>query len=297
MKVERSVFVRGLAFDLTIASRDGTTHSAMNDIPEPFQRGIDLLADELVRSLDGAKHGPRISLAVEAPACLLPHLREETDLDFPIAHRVLEDEEYRRYYSDRGPRECILDNGLHELGEAIPLDELLRAAKLVKADYVIAPDRIGDSAWTADQFSRLQAAKHDQQLPFKLAVVLTGNSARTRRELLQTACFADMLCLPYDQPRLLWYQELFPYWRRVHLLGVSELSELQAWLSYAPFLHLSVDTGKPVKYGLLERNLRTLDSLRHSTLLSHKLLEISQVTPSQLDLVKANIRFMKSLLR
>jgi len=235
----------------------------------------------------------RIGLSVEAPGNLLFELREETELDFAIAHRVIEDPIYARYFRERPKgREMILDNSLHELGASISLDMLARAAALTSPDYIISPDKMEDCFWTINSFRELQKLK----LPYKIAVSLVGRTPEERAAYLAQVREADMLCLPYDRPRYLWYIEQFPFWRRVHLLGVSELSELRAWLPFKDVLKLSVDTGKATKYGLLGKHLRELRSLRKASLKSLQLLEVPSWTPDQLRLVIENTRYLRTFL-
>jgi hypothetical protein len=93
-----------------------------------------------------------------------------------------------------------------------------------------------------------------------------------------------------------WYLETLPHWKRVHLLGVSELTEIQAWLPFTRFLQLSVDTGKPVKYGLLGKRLSELRSPRRASLNSRALLEQDSWSPQQVTLVKKNVAYLRSLL-
>ena len=239
----------------------------------------------------------RIRLAVEAPATMLGYLREQTDLDFPIAYRVLEDPEYANYYRNRDNRECILDNGFHELREALPISELLRAAELVRPDYIVAPDRMDDPGWSAASFLLLQQELILRGHQWKIAVNLCGNTAEERETYLRAVHHASMLCLPYDRPRMLWYLEQLPHWRRIHLLGVSELPELLAWKVFLPFLDLSVDTGKPVKYGILGQDISGLIWLRRSGLASKRLLELREsITHEQLRMAIQNTEYLRSLL-
>jgi hypothetical protein len=234
-----------------------------------------------------------IQLAVELPTSMLGMSYMSTDLDFAVAHQVLEDPTYAKHFAERPKgRELILDNSVHELGESIGIQPLLTAADLVRADYLISPDRMDDPLWTAEQFHRLNAWRHG----LKIAAVLTGNTPAERSVFLKSVQGADMLCLPYRRQRLAWFVEQAPAFFRVHLLGVSELPELLMWKAFASGLRLSVDTSKPAKHGLLGQRLPLQRSLRHAPMTSASLLNFRDATAQQTTDVAFNISYLRELL-
>ena len=242
-----------------------------------------------------------IKLALEAPTSRLATWTHRTDLDFALAHRVLEDETYCRFYSereDRQPgRELILDNSFHELGEPLPIDDLLTAAELVNANFIISPDRLEDPDWTLEQFDMMS------RRTIKTAVVLGGETPEDRRRFLENVRPAAMLCLPYRRSRLEWYLEQLPQWTRIHLLGMSSFEEIIGWrwLADDPRLspvEFSVDTSKPIKWGLLGRRFSNNDtrSLRGAPITSKDLLGLTGMTQEQDNLVQENIEFLRGLI-
>jgi hypothetical protein len=322
VKIERGVYTNGLRIRMNLESEDVQTHSLMTSKGAEFQQAAHVVGDtflELIRKMmkgtvllsDGttkeeeesrpllqpAAQKPQIGLAVELPPSLLVHVGPPlTDLDFALAHRVLENRTYGAWFRNRAKgRELILDNSMHELGEPLPLDALIRAAEMVNPDYVIAPDRLDDAVWTLQQYHNTRLALDGR---WKTAVVLVGATPDERAAFCQQVQEAEMLCLPYRKPRLAWFLELTPNHRRIHLLGVSTLLELLLWrrLTNACGLDLSVDTGKPVKHGLLGNRISELQSLRHAPLPAKALLEVACVTPEQLDLILENVRFLRTFL-
>lgn len=239
----------------------------------------------------------RIGLAVESPACLLSATQQATDLDFVIGHHVLEDADYAAHYRNRPEgRECILDNSNHELGAAVDLSALLQAAELVKPDYIISPDKAEDVSWTIEQYHILCELLSGGPRTSKIAVVLGGPSEDERARLLDATSEADMLCIAYDQPRISWYLEHLSRTsqrKRLHLLGVSELEELNFWKGLLSMHDLTIDTGKPVKYGLLGTEMWKLGSLRKPPLPSRELLKVEEASKEQERLVVENIRFLR----
>ena len=235
-----------------------------------------------------------IQLALEIPTALLEALTPFTELDFALAHKVLEDEKYAEFYAAREEdRTLILDNSMHELGHPLPPAELLRAAHSCRADYVIAPDMLGQPARNLLWFFETRKALAEE---FKTAVCLCGRTPEERRIFLQEVYEADMLCLPFREERVAWFLEQLPQWTRIHLLGVSTLEELSLWPVIADRytqISFSVDTGKPLKAAMVGRHLDDGKSLRGIPISSKDLLGLSLFTPEQLRLMGENIYSLK----
>jgi hypothetical protein len=236
-------------------------------------------------------------LALEIPTAHLPRLTPHTDLDFALAHRVLEDPEYAFFYAERPRgRELILDNSMHELGTPLPVNRLYEAARRVRADYVIAPDKLGDPLWTLDQ---LQRTSYAMGAHFKIGVVMCGRNPTERGEFLRKSIGAAMLCLPYREDRLSWFREQKPaWWNRIHLLGASSLTELSAWTREVEAhgkMNFSVDTSKPIKAAFVGRRLDDGGSLRGIPISSKALLGM-RGTEAELELMVQNINILRKVL-
>jgi len=241
-----------------------------------------------------------IQLAMEMPTVLLGRDEILVDLEFALAHQVLADPAYRQHFASR-PKdvECILDNSVHELGAPLDYSRLREAAELIKADFVIVPDALERADWSFNQIGAAQKYLEG----FRLAVVLLGRTLYERRRILSAALeAADMLCLPYREPRLEWFLSdlaKIPPTLRIHLLGVSSLTELAAWKEVDTLCRsrqFSVDTSKPVKAGLLARDIEVGD-LRHMPIQSARLLNLKEVTPTQLERIKKNTDALRMLLQ
>lgn len=210
-----------------------------------------------------------IGLAQEIPTSMLATWSPLADLDFILAHKVLEDDAYAEFFRCRDARrELILDNSYHELGYPLELSDLLEAAERCRADYVIAPDRIGDAEHNCRMFLKAKQVLAG----YGVAVVMTGaddSTPRDRDNFLVNVKHADMLCCTFKQPlRHPWYSTSHvarTHFKRVHLLGVSSLEELSLWAHTAlwhPVIEFSVDTGKALKWALRGKKLDELESLR-----------------------------------
>lgn len=255
-----------------------------------------------------------ILLAMELPTCKLAGWSHLADLDFVLAHKVLEDKAYADFFLNRpAARELILDNSYHELGHNISISDLLEAANRCRATYIITPDRVGDVMYNREQFL---AAKSVLSPGYKLAVVMTGQNYTSwltglaeREQFLFQVREADMLCLTFKEPqRLEWYaaSSMAHRWKRIHLLGCAELSELHAFAQMAKSTgrEWSMDTGKALKHALRGNKLDELKSVRINTVTteqglpstaSQKLLELKpeELTDEVEALFKHNVEVLR----
>jgi hypothetical protein len=243
-----------------------------------------------------------IGLAMEIPTDFLDSWTPLTDFDFVLAHRVLEDVAYRRFYAKRpSGRECILDNSMHELGHPLPVASLLEAAVAIRADFVIPPDRLGEAAWNLEQFRR--CAWEFRDTPIGVASVLCGATPALRETYMWHTRSAPMICLPFREPRLQWFFDSprnIHLFERVHLLGVNELDELRRFATLSARstrTRWTVDTAKPIKWGLEGALLESLTSLRNAPTGSKELLDLRQrhVTPFQEHTIRLNVAALRSV--
>lgn len=198
-----------------------------------------------------------MKLSMEIP---IPHLRDLSplcDIDFALAHLVLEDKEYAAFYREQTKkgREVILDNSFHELGVPLSPIELQQAALRIEPTVIVAPDRLGQPEWNWKQYAA--AAK---MLPaYPVGICVSGNSPQERNAYTSAALSRGCRWFfwPFKEPRLEWLTELWPLLRRYgvrhHFLGVSSLHEIKdvkLFLQSHDYHIGSYDTGKPIKFGI-----------------------------------------------
>ena len=84
----------------------------------------------------------KIKISHEVPFCLLEKSREFNDYDYCLPHLMDENEEYRDFFykSKEMGRYIVMDNSLHELGEAYDSDRLIYWINEIKPDEFIVPD-------------------------------------------------------------------------------------------------------------------------------------------------------------
>ncbi|WP_069625402.1 hypothetical protein [Streptomyces niveus] len=118
-----------------------------------------------------------IDFSVIAPPAHLEDFvaQEPARVHHVAAQRVLSDETYRAFFAREAERgaEIIVDNGLFDLGYALPAESLVEAALAVSAREIILPDVMRDGAATLKASER--AAREIRELSgdaFRLCAVL-----------------------------------------------------------------------------------------------------------------------------
>ncbi len=242
-----------------------------------------------------------IELAMEMPRRLLNDISPLCDFEFCLAQET-DNEEYANFYKnavDKIGRMCIMDNGFHELGRPLSVLELFAAANKVNPTYVIAPDMLDDIKWTFAEWKKCVHVFRDSKV--KVAPVLVDAPELDQKSFILNVG-GDMLCLPFRRPRLEWYKfhrgEIRKKFAHLHLLGINTLEELEEFsqLGYEDGLRMSVDTAKPVKWGLLQQRLLDLESIRHAPIHSSGLIGVENISKEQLGTICWNIAYLRRYL-
>lgn len=209
----------------------------------------------------------------EVPRCLLTASPEFNDYDYALPHLFDQDEEYLQYFKEakKAGRYIIMDNSLHELGEAYNHDRLRYWIKELEPNEFIVPDVWMDCHSTAaqakywNQFSGLYPET-------KFTAVIQGkdkNDAYLCANLLANLGYKK-LCVSYGAT---WYNDFFPHTNpdmgkalgrvrfvqgllkidhlkdiKFHLLGCSIPQEF-GWYDNNPRIE-SIDTSNPVMAAL-----------------------------------------------
>jgi len=208
----------------------------------------------------------------EVPRCLLTASPEFNSYDYLLPHLLDQDEEYLQYFRDakKKGRYIIMDNSLHELGEAYDHKRLRYWINELEPDEFIVPDVWMECHKTAAQ------AKYWKQFTYpdntKLTAVIQGsnkNEAYLCANLLQNLGYKK-LCVSYGAT---WYNDFFPHTNpdmgkalgrvrfvqgllnlssmydiKFHLLGCSIPQEF-GWYDNHPQIE-SIDTSNPIMAAL-----------------------------------------------
>ena len=209
----------------------------------------------------------------EVPRCLLTASPEFNDYDYCLPHLLDQDEVYKQYFYDakKTGRYIIMDNSLHELGEAYNHKRLIHWVKELEPDEFIVPDVWMNMSLTCAQ------AKYWKQFEYPenttpVAVVQGKDDGDAYK------CFRILSDLKYKKIAIsygaTWYNNLFPHvnkdlgkalgrlnfvsrlfssnvvtkYDRIHLLGCSVPQEF-GWYRGFDFIE-SIDTSNPVMAAL-----------------------------------------------
>ncbi len=120
-----------------------------------------------------------MKVALIPPAHYVAHYGMVTNYHMALAHLVLKDPAYAQHY--RNASACghmvILDNSIIELGQAVTMDELVKAAKAIDAKVIIAPDVLDDRKGTYERVQEAVSYMWSNSLfgDFQLMAVPQGN--------------------------------------------------------------------------------------------------------------------------
>ena len=216
-----------------------------------------------------------IKISHEVPRCLLTASPEFNDYDYCLPHLLDKDEEYLQYFKDAKTkgRYIIMDNSLHELGEAYNHKRLRYWINELKPDEFIVPDVWMNCHQTAAQAKYWLQFKYPKNT--KITAVIQGenkNQAYLCANLLANLGYKK-LCVSYGAT---WYNDFFPHTNvdmgkalgrvrfvqglfkldqlkdiKFHLLGCSVPQEF-GWYDDQDFVKRieSIDTSNPVMAAL-----------------------------------------------
>jgi hypothetical protein len=211
----------------------------------------------------------KVKISHEVPFCLLTKSREFNDYDYCLPHLMDENEEYRTFFlnSKNVARYIIMDNSLHELGEAYSTDRLMYWVNKLEPDEFIVPDVWEDYAASVRN-AKLWANTKLPENTTKVAVVQAKNLHEAN---LCVQAYKDLgykkIAFSYGAS---YYNDVCPHINkdlgkaigrfmvissmlkdkilsvkdRVHLLGTSSPIEFGFYVDM-PFIE-SIDTSNPI---------------------------------------------------
>ena len=163
----------------------------------------------------------KIKISHEVPFCLLTKSREFNDYDYCLPHLMDENEEYRNFFyeSKKMGRYIVMDNSLHELGEAYNSKRLMHWVNEIEPNEFIVPD-----VWE-DYAASIKNAKlwSYPQLPANTTKVAVVQAKNIARYIIMDNSLHE-LGEAYDSDRLM-------YW--INKLEPDEFIVPDVWEDYA----------------------------------------------------------------
>jgi len=200
-------------------------------------------------------------MALECPTSFLQDVQPLTDFSWVLTHLVLQDKAYAKFYQTRGGPGLVLDNSVNELLEPCSLEDMQKAAEVVRPNKIVPPDYLGDMASTLRELAKaIKIFGKEMLLPAIQGHELEGvyECARYIREL-----GFEEIAVPYDitcqrtvsleemadaREEVITRLVLISGFSTIHLLGMTTLEELDTYWSIPQVK--SIDTGGPILNGL-----------------------------------------------
>jgi hypothetical protein len=205
----------------------------------------------------------KVKLSHEVPFCLLEKSREFNDFDYLLPHLMDENEEYRNFFykSKEMGRYIVMDNSLHELGEAYNTERLMHWINEIKPNEFIVPDVWEDYAASVRN-AKLWAQIELPEGVLKVAVV----QAKSLHEAtLCTQAYKDFgyrkIAYSYGAQ---YYHDLAPHPNKDfgkaigRFMVINDLINSKI-LSHTDRVHL-LGTASPIEFGLY-KNIKCIESI------------------------------------
>jgi len=238
-----------------------------------------------------------MKLALEARTDMLEMVQPFADFDWILAHKVLEDEGYAKFYKESDkPR--FIDNSVNEIGEPVSIEDMKKVWGVLGGGYIVAPDWIGDATKTVEAYGKCVEEFGEENV----VGVLQGGTFQEALGCLNV--FRGMVAVPYDigskkkdPPWLMALRRILvvsniPSDRYIHLLGFTSIDELW-WYTNRPNV-VSIDTGIPILLGL--QGLDILDPLEGKEEPTYNRMDKLELTQDGWTAICRNIALLRRYL-
>ena len=200
----------------------------------------------------------KVKLSHEVPFCLLEQSREFNDYDYCLPHLMDENEEYK---SKEIGRYIVMDNSLHELGEAYNTKGLMHWVNEIKPDEFIVPDVWEDYALSV----RNARSWVNVELPKNVTKVAVVQAKSTHEAVLCTKVYKDLgykkLAYSYGAS---YYNDVCPHPNKDFGKAIGRFMVIdnllkEGLLSPRDRVHL-LGTASPIEFGLY-KNIKCIESI------------------------------------
>jgi hypothetical protein len=206
---------------------------------------------------------PKVKISHEVPFCLLEKSREFNDYDYCLPHLMDENEEYKNFFyeSKKTGRYIVMDNSLHELGEAYNTERLMYWVNEIKPNEFIVPDVWEDytaSVRNAKQWSTVK-------LPEGVTKVAVVQAKSLHEAYLCVQSYKDFgykkIAFSYGAQ---YYHDLAPHPDKDFGKAIGRFMVLSQMyedklLSSTDRIHL-LGTASPIEFGLY-KNIKCIESI------------------------------------
>lgn len=247
---------------------------------------------------------------------------EEGDIGFSLTKFVLENKEYAKFYRKLNKYK-INDNFAAEQGISMPAEQVLEAARKVKADECWASDKLFDRDVTLSLTKKfIECCKEKDLRRMKIAGIPQGKNLREwiscykemlKMQEIKVICLSKYSVVPsfkklsrsteISHCRIACLQYLLKHnlidsKREYHIAGEDHLLlwEIKQ-LKRFPFVR-SIDGNIPIKLALHDIAIDDFNTLKHTGEPKKRLdFFLQNITEEQEKLIKHNIKVVKEALR
>ena len=205
----------------------------------------------------------KIEVSHEVPFCLLEQSREFNDYDYCLPHLLDENEEYKNFFykSKEMGRYIVMDNSLHELGEAYNTERLMYWINELTPDEFIVPD-----VWEDYSASARNAKSWSQvELPDGVMKVAVVQAKSQHEAYLCTKVYKDLrykkIAYSYGAS---YYNDVCPHPNKDFGKAIGRYMVIdnllkEGLLSPRDRVHL-LGTASPIEFGLY-KNIKCIESI------------------------------------
>jgi len=205
----------------------------------------------------------KVKISHEVPFCLLSKSLEFNDYDYCLPHLLDQNEEYRTFFNNVKSigRYVVMDNSLHELGEAYNTERLMHWIKEIKPDEFIVPDvweNYNESVRNAKTWSQIE-------LPEGVTKVAVVQAKTQHYAALCTQAYKDLgykkIAYSYGAS---YYNDVCPHPNKDlgkaigRYMVINDLMK-KGILSSTDRVHL-LGTASPIEFGLY-KNMKCIESI------------------------------------
>jgi hypothetical protein len=205
----------------------------------------------------------KVKISHEVPFCLLKQSRDFNDYDYCLPHLMDENEEYRNFFyeSKKMGRYIVMDNSLHELGEAYNTERLLYWIDEIEPNEFIVPDVWEDYAASVRNAKQWATVK----MPVNTTKVAVVQAKSLHEAILCTQTYKDLgykkIAYSYGAS---YYNDLAPHPDKDfgkaigRFIALSKMIE-KGILYNSDRIHL-LGTANPIEFGLY-KNINCIESI------------------------------------
>jgi hypothetical protein len=185
------------------------------------------------------------------------------DYHLLLAHDVLKNpDSYKWQYASKAVK--IMDNSLIELGYAMKIQDVVKAANIVGAQFVVLPDKLKDAAWTeeATKLAKFDFDKLDTNETAGISPmpVLQGVNYVECKYLLETwasegykaVAIPRVLVEVFGSRKDTIHKAISCGFKYIHLLGFSEDLQDDVDCTRIPGV-MGIDSAVPIRLGLQKK--------------------------------------------